>query len=181
MAKKLRNDLEGIKPINNAATQKEKKRKVIEIVVGVVLLVLIITGGIILLAQNNESEPRVAGASTENEEALKAEIDNLNKKIDELNNKIDTAQSVVTETSTSETSSSGESTSSDSSQIAGVVNINTASASELDSLPGIGPTYAERIIEYRESNGGFSSIDELKNIKGIGDKTFDKLKNSVTI
>jgi comEA protein len=63
----------------------------------------------------------------------------------------------------------------------GKININTASETELDSLTGIGPTYAKRIIEYRNTNGGFKSIDEVKNVKGIGDKTFLKFKDNITI
>lgn len=62
-----------------------------------------------------------------------------------------------------------------------VVNINSASVQELDSLPGIGPTYAQRIIDYRTSNGGFKSVDEIKNVKGIGDKTFEKFKDKISI
>lgn len=61
------------------------------------------------------------------------------------------------------------------------ININTASALELDTLPGIGPTYAQRIIEYRESKGGFKSISEIQNVKGIGPKTFEKLKDMIEI
>ncbi len=61
------------------------------------------------------------------------------------------------------------------------ININTASAEELDKLPNIGPARAAVIIAYRESQGGFQSIEELKNIKGIGDKTFEDLKDLVTI
>jgi comEA protein len=63
----------------------------------------------------------------------------------------------------------------------GKVNINTATASELDTLPGIGPAYAGRIIDYRNANGGFKSIDEIKNVKGIGDKTFEKFRDRITI
>jgi competence protein ComEA len=61
------------------------------------------------------------------------------------------------------------------------ININTADATELDKLPGIGPARAADIIAYRESHGGFKSIEELKNIKGIGDKTFENLKDLVTV
>lgn len=61
----------------------------------------------------------------------------------------------------------------------GSININTATADELDKLPGIGPALATRIIEYRELNGSFSSIDELKSVSGIGDKTFEKLKDFI--
>ena len=182
MARKKRNDLDDITPIDNKAIDKEKKRKKTELIIGIALLLLIATGGAIMLFQNNnKTTARVAGVSTEDEVvALKAEIDNLNKKIDDLNKNIETAKTVVSETTTTESSSDGDSSESSSKNV-GVININTASVSELDGLTGIGPTYAQRIVEYREANGGFKSIDELKNVKGIGDKTFDKLKNSVTI
>ncbi len=63
----------------------------------------------------------------------------------------------------------------------GKINLNTASASSLDSLPGIGPSYAKRIIDYRETNGGFKAIEEVMNVKGIGPKTFEKMKDKITI
>lgn len=62
-----------------------------------------------------------------------------------------------------------------------LININTASAEELDKLPNIGPARAADIIAYREENNGFDSIEELKNISGIGDKTFENLKDLVTV
>ncbi len=65
-------------------------------------------------------------------------------------------------------------------KVSGKVNINTATVAQLDTLPGIGVTYAQRIIDYRNSNGGFKSVDELKNVKGIGDKTFEKFKDQIT-
>ena len=61
------------------------------------------------------------------------------------------------------------------------VNINTANQSELERLPGIGPSLAERIINYREENGNFKNIDELKNVKGIGDAKYTDIKDRVTI
>lgn len=59
--------------------------------------------------------------------------------------------------------------------LSGRININTADAKLLESLPGIGPAYASRIIEYRTKNGAFSSYEELLKIKGIGKKRLEKL------
>lgn len=63
----------------------------------------------------------------------------------------------------------------------GKVNINTATASQLDALPGIGPSTAENIIKYREANGRFASIDAIKNVPGIGDAKFNQIKDLITI
>jgi competence protein ComEA len=62
-----------------------------------------------------------------------------------------------------------------------VVNLNTASASQLEALPGIGVGTAKRILEYRQKNGAFKKIEELMNVKGIGEKSFLKLKPLVTV
>ncbi len=61
------------------------------------------------------------------------------------------------------------------------INLNKATQTELDALPGIGPTIATAIIEYREQHGGFKSIEDIKNVKRIGDKTFDKIKGLITV
>lgn len=61
------------------------------------------------------------------------------------------------------------------------VNINTAMLEELISLPGIGPVYGQRIIDYRNRNGPFGSADELINIKGIGEKRLERLKDLIEL
>jgi len=63
----------------------------------------------------------------------------------------------------------------------GKVNINTASKERLILLPGIGPVYAGRIIVYREEKGRFKTIEEIKNIKGIGEKRFMRLKDKIVV
>jgi competence protein ComEA len=64
-----------------------------------------------------------------------------------------------------------------------LININTASAEELDTLPGVGPTIAQKIIEYRELNGPFLSIEDITNVPGIGgvnSVTYERLKDLIT-
>ncbi|MST86293.1 helix-hairpin-helix domain-containing protein [Lactobacillus porci] len=78
-------------------------------------------------------------------------------------------------------SSSSSSSSPAASSAAGKVNLNTATAADLQKLNGIGERKAEQIIAYREQKGGFKSIDELKEVSGIGDKTFDALKDQITV
>ena len=63
----------------------------------------------------------------------------------------------------------------------GKMNINTASKDRLTLLPGIGPAYAERIITYRKEKGGFKTIEEIKKVKGIGEKRFLDLKDKITV
>jgi competence protein ComEA len=62
-----------------------------------------------------------------------------------------------------------------------MVNLNTASAGEFEALPGIGAKTAARIIEYRQKNGAFKKIEELMNVRGIGEKNFLKLKAQLTV
>lgn len=66
-------------------------------------------------------------------------------------------------------------------QISGKININYATQTELESLPGIGPKMAQRIIEFRNKNGVFLKKEEIKEVSGIGEKTYEKLADKIEI
>lgn len=61
------------------------------------------------------------------------------------------------------------------------VNINAAGVDELVTLPGIGKAYAERIVEYRQKNGPFKKVEDILNVRGIGEKTFERIKDRLTL
>jgi competence protein ComEA len=61
------------------------------------------------------------------------------------------------------------------------INLNTASVAQLETLPGIGRSTAERILEYRQKNGSFKKIEDLMNVRGVGEKSFLKLKPLITV
>ena len=62
-----------------------------------------------------------------------------------------------------------------------LININTASQAELESLPGIGPTTAQKIIEYRDANGPFVAAEDIINVSGIGPGTYERIKDLITV
>ncbi len=62
----------------------------------------------------------------------------------------------------------------------GLININTADSTTLQEIPGVGPATADKIIAYRSENGRFASKEDIKNVSGIGDKTYEKMKDKIT-
>ena len=151
----------------------EKPKYAILVAIGIIILL----GSFVLFYQIQKQQ---SPAELSSNQELKNEIAQLNKKIEELNEKIQQV-SEQTPTTTTKTYSTGKVAGDSTQRQSGKININSASLNQLDSLPGIGPAYAQRIIDYRSANGGFKSIEEIKNIKGIGDKTFDKFKDQITI
>lgn len=144
--------------------------------IGVGLVVISLVGGVMLMIKKG------AWASGDSQSQA---IENKDKEISDLTNKISDLEKQIADLKTgSQTpvvSNQTETQTQTSSQPAGKININTAAVSQLDSLPGIGPVYAQRIIDYRTANGGFKACEEIKNVKGIGDKTFEKFRDMITI
>lgn len=85
------------------------------------------------------------------------------------------------EAAVSQSGAAGQTSATGSAAVSGLVNINTASAEELTTLDGVGEATASKIIAYREANGSFSSIEEIKEVSGIGDKKFEAMKDHITV
>jgi len=66
-------------------------------------------------------------------------------------------------------------------QLAGKVNINIATKEALETLPGIGPSTAQKIVDYRDEVGMFTQIEDIMNVSGIGEGKFDKIKDQITV
>lgn len=162
--------------------------------IGGVLILAIVGGSVVLIWRENYAKPTLE-SRIENLESKIVLMEEFAKRNQEANNDQanlnDQVSGVPTEqagtvaginsqdTASQRTDSNKQTVTSQ--PTSGKININSASATELDLLSGIGPAYAGRIIDYRNTNGGFKSIDEIKNIKGIGEKTFDKFKDQISV
>jgi competence protein ComEA len=150
--------------------------------VGAVLLLLILVGGGILLWRDNIYKPGLESRIMNQE----LRIEELTKELEDIKNASVATTSealapVASDDTAGEVAGTSTNSSSSSAKVTGKINLNTATASQLDSLPGIGPVYAQRIVDYRIANGPFISPEQVQNIKGIGPKTYEKFKDMITI
>jgi len=105
------------------------------------------------------------------EDGVKIKIPSKNDKEDEsVNEETTELEEIVENISESNTESENS-----------IININKATQTELESLPGIGPSIALKIINYRNENGKFSSIEDLKNVSGIGESKYENIKNLISV
>lgn len=145
---------------------------------------VVLSAGYLYYKQNEMSQSKPAEVEglnllSEQIEEQSLRIDALEKGIKDINDGQSLSQNTIVDSG--EIAGASAKSVEESVVPSGKINLNTATASQLDTLPGIGPAYASRIIEYRSSNGGFKDIAEIQNIKGIGPKTFEKIKELITI
>ncbi len=120
----------------------------------------------------------MAGGVTE-----EADLSKINRAEELLNHELIIIGNINDETESSvvQNNSTYSSNGNNSDKVSTLININTADLEQLKEITGIGNIKAQSIIDYREANGGFKSLEELKNVDGIGDKTFEKIKEQITL
>ena len=120
----------------------------------------------------------MAGGVTE-----EADLSRINRAEELLNHELIIIGNINDETESSvvQNNSTYSSNGNNSDKVSTLININTADLEQLNKITGIGDIKAQSIIDYREANGGFKSLEELKNVDGIGDKTFEKIKDQITL
>ena len=120
----------------------------------------------------------MAGGVTE-----EADLSRINRAEELLNHELIIIGNINDETESSvvQNNSTYSSNGNNSDKGSTLININTANLEQLKEITGIGNIKAQSIIDYREANGGFKSLEELKNVDGIGDKTFEKIKEQLTL
>ena len=107
------------------------------------------------------------------EDGIKIKIPSINDKSEEAEEGAENEQIVEILPESTTSINSGASSK--------IININKASQTELETLPGIGPSTALKIIDYRNENGKFSNIEDLKKVSGIGDSKFENIKNLISV
>jgi len=135
--------------------------------IGLVLVLIILVSGAMLIFEKNKFN-----ASTE-ESNIASSNDELVSKINALEERIKKLEAPQAQVAGAETESN--------SGAEGKININSADQKTLESLPGIGEKRAFDIISYRNTNGGFKTVSEIKNIKGIGESIYSQIKDSIVV
>ena len=151
----------------------------------VVLVTAIIAGTGLLAFRSLELRTLVsktANSVTSNDEiaSLKSTQSQLEQQLASLKAQADALPVSTAEAANSTTTNVPSTTNSDSGST-GVVHLNSADLAALDTLTGIGPTKAQAILDYRTAHGSFKSIDDLLNVKGIGDATLAKIRSQLTL
>ena len=134
--------------------------------------------GLYLVSADARVNDAVAAAGGMTSDADRQRVNLAQKVEDGMQVYVPSREEVPATTGTT-TTGAGQASSSGASK--GKVNLNTASAEELQTLSGIGPSLSQRIIDYRQANGPFKSVDDLRKVSGIGDTRFKSLKDLVCV
>jgi len=155
-----------------------------KIQIGLILSFVLIASSVILLYNQNQ----VQKINQQKNISAEVDLENLKKENEYLKNQLELIQnqniesnSVVKTTSGVSVNPSTKVDSQVSKSTSSLININSASNARLDTLPGIGATKAQAVIDYRNSSGKFTKIDDIMKVSGIGQATFDKIKSLITV
>lgn len=127
------------------------------------------TPGVIQLPLNSRISDAIDACNGFTPLADKSKINLAQKLADGMQIQVNSQNKIVTDEQPSINSSNN------------LVNINTATKEELDTLPGIGPATAQKILDYRNEHGNFQTLDDLKNVKGIGETKFAKIQDKISL
>lgn len=142
------------------------------LVIGIILILIITSGAGVLLWQKQSG--KIFTDSDNAQTSLEKENQDLKNKIAEIDEKLKTTESGQVKSAASPLANATGDKSA-------LININTADEKALDTLPGIGPAKAKAIISYRESKGNFKTTQDIIKVSGIGQSTFDKMKDMITV
>lgn len=150
------------------------EQKLAPLVGPILLLVMVAVSGF-LLGRSYQSHltPQTTVAADEETKTDPTAINSIQNAI--------TSPTTTPSPTSSGTNSGGASSTSKTASPAGLININTADLTALETLSGIGPSKAQAIIDYRNQNGPFTRIDDLDNVSGIGPATIDKIRSQITV
>lgn len=167
----------------NTDEESDKKSEDLDVIV-VHITGAVKTPGVVKINEGSRIEDVIeaAGGLTEDADISNVNLayiveDGIKIRIPSLNDEADNGQNYITEDSGEGIVISDEATSNSSA----LININTASQTELETLNGIGPSIASRIITYREENGKFKTIEDIKNVTGIGESKYENIKDFITV